>query len=70
MELTIEDSEFLNLFLPESSPFTTEEILEEFKIYIFRMMNLSVDSLIQEQVPNKSKLDQQRVRDQFVTEEF
>lgn len=50
MELSIDDSEFLALFLPESSPYNTDDILEEFKIYIFRIMNLTVDDLVQEQV--------------------
>lgn len=50
MELPVVDNEFLSLFLPDNSEFTSEEILEEFKIYIFRIMNLSLDSLIQEQV--------------------
>jgi hypothetical protein len=55
MEMPIVDNEFISLFLPEDSSFTTEDILNDFKFYIFRLMSLSLDSLIQEQVsiPNK-----------------
>ena len=51
MELSV-SNDFLSLFLPEQSEFKTEEILEEFKIYIFKLMNITVDSLIQEQINN------------------
>jgi hypothetical protein len=53
MELPIVDNEFMTLFLSENSEFTTDDVLEEFKIYIFRIMNLSVDALIQEQINNE-----------------
>jgi hypothetical protein len=52
MELPVVDNEFISLFLPETSEFTTEDVLEEFKFYIFRIMNLTIDTLIQEQVNN------------------
>lgn len=44
------DNEFLSLFLPENSEFSSDEILEEFKLYIFIVSKLSVDALIQEGV--------------------
>jgi len=50
MEMPIVDNEFISLFLPEDSSFSTEDILNDFKFYIFRLMSLSLDSLIQEQV--------------------
>lgn len=50
--MPIVDNEFLSLFLPENSILNSNDILEEFKFYIFRMMNLSLDNLIQEQVKN------------------
>jgi len=50
MEMPIVDNEFLSLFLPEDSNFSTDEILHELKFYIFRLMSLSLDSLLQEQV--------------------
>jgi hypothetical protein len=50
MELPIIDNDFLSLFIPENSEFSNEEILEDFKFYIFIIMKLSVDALIQEQV--------------------
>ena len=50
MELPIVDNEFLGLFLPENSIYKTDDVIEEFKFYIFRIMNLSVEDLIQEQV--------------------
>lgn len=52
MELSV-SNDFISLFFPEHSEFTTEDILEEFKIYIFRLMNITVDSLIQEQINNE-----------------
>lgn len=57
MELYV-SNEFLSLFLPEQSSFNSEEIREEFKIYIFRLMNITVDSLIQEQINNDYENDQ------------
>jgi len=50
MELPIVDNNFISLFIPETSEFTTEDIIEDFKYYIFIVMKLSVDALIQEQV--------------------
>jgi hypothetical protein len=50
MELPNVDNEFIGLFVPETSPFNTEDILEEFKIYIFNLMKLSIDMVLQEQV--------------------
>ena len=50
MELPVLDNEFLSLFLPDNSEFTTEEIIDDYKFYIFIIMKLSVDALIQEQV--------------------
>jgi hypothetical protein len=50
MELPVLDNEFLSLFLPEISEFSTDEILEDFKFYIFIVSKLSVDALIQEGV--------------------
>ena len=51
MELSV-SNDFLSLFLPEQSEFKTDDILDEFKIYIFKLMNITVDSLIQEQINN------------------
>ena len=45
MEIPNVDDEFLNLFIPENSEFTHEEVIEEFNYYVFRMMNLSLDAL-------------------------
>jgi hypothetical protein len=50
MEMPIVENEFLDLFLPENSILNSNDILEEFKFYIFRIMNLTLDNLIQEQV--------------------
>lgn len=52
MELPVVDNEFLSLFIPDNSEFSTDDVIEEFKFYIFRLMNLTVDSLIQEQINN------------------
>jgi len=52
MELSV-SNDFLSLFLPEQSEFTTEDLIEEFKIYIFKLMNITVDGLIQEQINNE-----------------
>lgn len=50
------DDDFLGLFVPESSPFSPEDIIEEFKIYVFKLMNISIDVVLQEQVySNKSR---------------
>ena len=54
MELSV-SNDFLSLFLPEQSEFKTDDILDEFKIYIFKLMNITVDSLIQEQINNDSE---------------
>jgi len=48
--MPIVDNEFLDLFLPEISNVNTNDLIEEFKFYIFRIMNLSVEDLMQEQV--------------------
>ena len=48
--MPIVDNEFLSLFLPENSILNSNDILEEFKFYIFRIMNLTLDNLVQEQV--------------------
>jgi hypothetical protein len=53
MELPIVDNEFLSLFLPETSEFNMDDILNDFKFYIFKMMSLGIDSLIQEQINNE-----------------
>lgn len=50
MELPNVDNEFISLFISDSSAFQSEDILEEFKIYIFKIMNLSIDMIFQEQV--------------------
>lgn len=50
MDLPNVDNEFISLFMPESSVFSSEEIVEEFKIYIFKIMNTSMDMIFQEQV--------------------
>lgn len=50
MEFQILNNDFTSLFLPEQSEFNSEEILEDFKYYIFIIMKLSFDALIQEQV--------------------
>jgi len=50
MEMPIVDNEFLDLFLPESLEVNSNDLIEEFKFYIFRIMNLSVEDLMQEQV--------------------
>ena len=52
MELSV-SNDFLSLFLPEQSEFSTEDLIEEFKIYIFKLMNITVDGLIQEQINNE-----------------
>lgn len=52
MDLSV-SNEFLSLFIPESSEFTSDDLIQEFKIYVFRMMNITVDSLIQEQINNE-----------------
>lgn len=51
MELSV-SNDFISMFIPESSEFSTEEIIDEFKIYVFRMMNITIDSLVQEQINN------------------
>ena len=51
MELSISNN-FLDLFIPEQSIFTKEELIEVFKTYIFKLMNLDLESLIQEQINN------------------
>ena len=51
MELSISNN-FLDLFIPEQSNFTKEELIEVFKTYIFKLMNLDMESLIQEQINN------------------
>ena len=51
MELSISNN-FLDLFIPEQSNFTKEELIEVFKTYIFKLMNLDIESLIQEQINN------------------
>ena len=51
MELSISNN-FLDLFIPEQSNFSKEEIIEVFKTYIFKLMNLDMESLIQEQINN------------------
>lgn len=53
--MPIVDNEFLDLFLPDSSEVNSNELIEEFKFYIFRIMNLSVEDLMQEQVNYKFK---------------
>ncbi len=50
MEMPIVDNEFLDLFLTESTAVNNNDLLEEFKFYIFRIMNLSIEDLLQEQV--------------------
>lgn len=52
MELSV-SNDFLSLFIPESSEFTSDDIIQEFKIFLFRMMNITVDSLKQEQINNE-----------------
>lgn len=50
MELPVVDNEFLSLFIPENSSVGSNDLIEEFKFYIFRIMNLSIEDLMQEQV--------------------
>jgi hypothetical protein len=50
LEMPVIDNEFISLFIPDSTGFKSEDVLEEFKIYIFKISNLTIDSLIQEQV--------------------
>ena len=54
MELSISNN-FLSLFIPEQSKFSNEEIIEVFKTYIFKIMNMDMDSLIQEQINNEKE---------------
>ena len=51
MELSISNN-FLDLFIPEQSNFTKDELIEIFKTYIFKLMNMDMESLIQEQINN------------------
>ena len=51
MELSISNN-FLDLFIPEQSTFSKEELIEVFKTYIFKLMNMDIESLIQEQINN------------------
>ena len=60
MELSV-SNDFISLFLPDQSEFTTDEIIDEFKIYIFRLMNITVDSLIQERINNEYENNQLKV---------
>ena len=60
MELSV-SNDFISLFLPDQSEFTTDEIINEFKIYIFRLMNITVDSLIQERINNEYENNQLKV---------
>lgn len=50
MDLTINDQEFLNLLIPEETNFNQSDIIDELNLYIYKIMNLSVENLIQEQV--------------------
>jgi hypothetical protein len=50
LDMPVVDNEFISLFIPDNSEFKSEDVLDEFKIYIFKISNLTVDSLIQEQV--------------------
>ena len=54
MELSISNN-FLSLFIPEQSNFSSDEIIEVFKTYIFKLMNMDMDSLIQEQINNEKE---------------
>ena len=54
MELSISNN-FLSLFIPEQSNFTNDEIIEVFKTYIFKLMNMDMESLIQEQINNEKE---------------
>jgi len=54
MELSISNN-FLSLFIPEESNFTKEEIIEVFKEYILKIMNMDMDSLIQEKINNEKE---------------
>ena len=51
MELSISNN-FLDLFIPEQSNFSKEELIEIFKTYIFKLMNMDLESLIQEKINN------------------
>ena len=57
MELSISNI-FLSLFIPEQSNYSNEEIIEVFKTYIFKLMNMDIDSLIQEQINNEKENEQ------------
>jgi hypothetical protein len=50
MEISVLDNEFLSLFFPENSEFSNDEVLEEYKYFIFIIMKSSADALIQEKV--------------------
>ena len=54
MELSISNN-FLSLFIPEQSNYTNDEIIEVFKEYILKIMNMDIDSLIQEQINNEKE---------------
>ena len=54
MELSINNN-FLSLFIPEQSNFTNDEIIEVFQLYIFKLMDMDIDSLIQEQINNEKE---------------
>ena len=66
MELSISNN-FLSLFIPEQSDFSSNEIIEEFKVYIFKLMNMNIESLIQEQLNNENEsiLLQKKYKDFF-----
>ena len=66
MELSISNN-FLSLFIPEQSDFSSNEIVEEFKVYIFKLMNMNIESLIQEQLNNENEsiLLQKKYKDFF-----
>ena len=51
MELSISNN-FLDLFIPEQSSYSKEELIDIFKTYIFKLMNMDIESLIQEQINN------------------
>jgi hypothetical protein len=44
------DNEFLSLFIPETTNLPKEEYIEELKIYIFKIMGLTLSDLVQENI--------------------
>lgn len=50
MELPTLDNEFIALFIPETTSLPKKEYIEELKIYIFKIMGLTLQDLVQENI--------------------